>query len=151
VVVRIWDERRLILPISYFLEKPFTNWTRRTAEILGTVTLHVDYSAPLDAIRAELTRIAENHEDWDGRVCELVVLDASESNIELRALVSAQDSGRAWRLRCAVREGLVGFLQREHPGSLPLVRTRPMGTRGSEADGIAADAGDAGDAGDATT
>lgn len=145
VVVRIWDERRLILPISYFLEKPFTNWTRRTAEILGTVTLHVDYVAPLDAIRTELARIAGNHADWDGRVCELVVLEAGGANIELRALVSAQDSGRAWRLRCAVREGLVDFLQREHPDALPGVRTRSASGHGSEAGEVAADATDAGD------
>ncbi|MFO7562988.1 MAG: mechanosensitive ion channel [Enhygromyxa sp.] len=122
VVVRIWDQRRLILPISYFLEHPFTNWTRTSAEILGTVFLHVDYSAPFDALRAELQRAVDGHPDWDGRVVELVATEAEERTLELRALVSAPDSSAAWRLRCHVREALIRFLQREHPEALPKTR-----------------------------
>ena len=122
VVVRIWDERRLILPISYFLEKPFTNWTRRTSEILGTVFLHVDYTVPIDALREELARLVDGHEDWDGRVCEIIAFEARPTTLELRALVSSRDSGAGWRLRCHVREGLVSFLQREYPDALPRMR-----------------------------
>jgi small-conductance mechanosensitive channel len=120
--VRIWDDRRLILPISYFLDKPFTNWTRKTSEILGTVFLHVDYTVPIPALREELRRIVEDHDDWDGRVCEIVAFEARATTLELRALVSAADSGAAWRLRCDVREGLVGFLQENYPDALPRVR-----------------------------
>jgi small-conductance mechanosensitive channel len=122
VVVRIWDDRRLILPISYFLEEPFTNWTRTSAAILGTVFIHVDYTAPLDAIRAELRRVAGDHPDWDGRVAELVAYEAHPTTLQLRVVVSSPDSAAAWRLRCAVREALVAFLQREHPGVLPKTR-----------------------------
>ncbi len=122
VVVKIWDDRRLVLPISYFLEKPFTNWTRRTAEILGTVFLHVDYSVPLDALRGELARLVDGHADWDGRVSEIVAFESRPSTLEIRALVSARDSGAAWRLRCHVREGLVTFLQQNYPTALPRFR-----------------------------
>lgn len=122
VVVKIWDDRRLVLPISYFLEQPFTNWTRRTAEILGTVFLHVDYSVPLDALRSELSRLVEGHPDWDRRVAEIVAFESRPTTLEIRALVSAGDSGAAWRLRCHVREGLVTFLQRNYPTALPRFR-----------------------------
>ncbi|NGP53746.1 mechanosensitive ion channel domain-containing protein [Thioalkalivibrio sp. XN8] len=122
VVVKIWDERRLVLPISYFLENPFTNWTRSSAEILGTVFLHVDYTVPVDALRAELERLVRGHEDWDERVAEIIAFEARPTTYELRALVSARDSGAAWRLRCHVREGLVSFLQREYPEALPRFR-----------------------------
>jgi small-conductance mechanosensitive channel len=129
VVVKIWDERRLILPISYFLEKPFTNWTRESADILGTVFLYADYAVPIEALRAELDRILAQSEHWDGRVKGLVVTDSKERTLELRALVSASDGGKAWDLRCEVREGLVGFLQREYPDSLPRLRAELVGDR----------------------
>ena len=122
VVVRIWDERRLILPISYFLEKPFTNWTRETAQILGTVYLYTDYRAPIDELRAELDRILEKSDHWDGRVKGLVVTDSKEHALELRALVSAKDGGSAWDLRCEVREKLVRFLADNYPETLPRIR-----------------------------
>ena len=122
VVIKIWDERRLILPISYFLEEPFTNWTRETSEILGTVFLYVDYTVPIDAVRAELDRIVTASELWDGRVKGLQVTDSKASTIELRALVSARDASAAWNLRCEVREGLLAYLQREYPGALPRIR-----------------------------
>lgn len=127
VVVKIWDDRRLVLPISYFLEKPFTNWTRKTAEILGTVFLHVDYSVPLEALRSELDRLVRDHPDWDGRVSEIVAFESRPTTLEIRALVSARDSGAAWRLRCHVREGLVTYLQREYPESLPKFRAAVSG------------------------
>ena len=122
VVVAIWDQRRLVLPISYFLEKPFQNWTRETAELLGTVFLYVDYTAPVAAIRAELERVVAEEPIWDGRVCKLHVLNATEQTIELRCLVSAKDSGSAFDLRCEVREKMLAYLQEQHPASLPRVR-----------------------------
>ena len=122
VVMRIWDQRRLVVPINYFIEKPFQNWTRNSAELLGTVFIYADYGVEIDTLRAELVRLCEASPLWDRRVCQLVVTDAKETVIELRALVSAADSGKAWDLRCAVREGLVRFMQREHPQSLPRLR-----------------------------
>jgi len=127
VVVRVWDLRRVVLPIGYFLEKPFQNWTRRSADILGTVYLHLDYTTPVDAIRAELQRIVEQSSHWDGKVCGVQVTGASEQTIEVRALVSASDSGRAWDLRCEVREQLIEFLQCNHPDCLPRLRASVHG------------------------
>jgi len=127
VVVKIWDERRLVLPISYFLEKPFANWTRQTSEILGTVFLHVDYSVPLDALRERLQELVKDHEDWDGRVVEIVAVEARPTTLEIRALVSSRDSGAGWRLRCDVREGLVTFLQENYPTALPRFRAEVSG------------------------
>ncbi len=122
VVVRIWDDRRLIVPFSHFISQPFQNWTRRTADILGTVFLHVDYTMPVDALREELGRLCAANPLWDGRVCVLQVTGAGERTVELRALVSAGDAARAWDLRVAIREGLIGFLQREYPQCLPQAR-----------------------------
>jgi small-conductance mechanosensitive channel len=122
VVVRIWDLRRLVVPITYFIEQPFQNWTRQSADILGTVYLHVDYTVPIAALRAELTRILEASPHWDRKVNVLQVTDAKERTIELRALASATDASTAWSLRCDVREKLVDFLQRHHPDCLPKLR-----------------------------
>lgn len=122
VVVRIWDLRRLVLPIGYFIERPFQNWTRTSAEVLGTVFLHVDYSVPVDAVRAELRRILEGSPHWDGNVCVVHVTEAGERTVQLRALMSAGDSGTAWELRCEVREKLLEFLRREFPDGLPRLR-----------------------------
>ena len=122
VVVRIWDERRLVVPITYFLERPFQNWTRTSAELLATVFLQVDYRAPLDAIRAELGRILRASRYWDGKVNVLQVTEAREHTMEIRALASAADASLAWDLRCEVREQLIAFLQRHHPESLPRLR-----------------------------
>ncbi len=122
VVVAIWDKRRLVLPISYFIERPFQNWTRVSADILGTVLLYVDYTVPIEEIRRELRRVLEESEYWDGDVCGLVVTDAKEQTLELRALMSAPDSGAAWNLRCEVREKLIVFVQKNYPQALPKVR-----------------------------
>lgn len=122
VVVRIWDLRRLVVPISYFLEKPFQNWTRTSADLLGTVFIYTDYTVPVDEIRKELTRILENSPKWDKKVNVLQVTNATDKAIELRALMSAADSPTAWDLRCEVREGLLGFLQKRFPDSLPRIR-----------------------------
>jgi small-conductance mechanosensitive channel len=122
VVVKIWDLRRLIVPITYFIEKPFQNWTRVTADILGTVYLYVDYSVPIDAIRAELQKILNASEFWDKKVCVLQVTDATERTMQLRALMSAADASTAWSLRCEVREKLVDFVAKNYPQALPKLR-----------------------------
>jgi small-conductance mechanosensitive channel len=119
VVVRIWDLRRLVLPITYFIEKPFENWTRTSSDILGTVFLYADYSANVEAVRNELTRVLKGAPLWDGKVGLLQVTNTSEKTIELRALMSARDASDAFDLRCLVRESLVAFLQRETPQALP--------------------------------
>ncbi|GAB4336769.1 MAG: mechanosensitive ion channel [Candidatus Abyssubacteria bacterium] len=127
VVVRIWDLRRLIVPITYFLERSFQNWTRVSADLLGTVFLYVDYTVPLESLREELRRIAEKSDRWDGKVCVMQVTNASERTLEVRALVSAADSGSAWELRCEVREKLVEYIRENYPESLPTVRARVCG------------------------
>jgi small-conductance mechanosensitive channel len=122
VVVRIWDLRRLIVPLTYFIERPFENWTRETADLLGTVVVYADYRVPVEEVRHELRRIVEASGMWDGKVCGLQVTNTTERTMELRALVSAPDSGVAWNLRCHVREKLIEYLQRNHPESLPRLR-----------------------------
>jgi len=122
VVVRIWDLRRLVVPISYFLEKPFQNWTRTSADLLGTVFIYTDYTVPVKEVRNELTRILENNSKWDKKVNVLQVTNATEKTVELRALMSAADSPTAWNLRCEVREKLLEFLQQRFPECLPRIR-----------------------------
>jgi small-conductance mechanosensitive channel len=122
VVVRIWDLRRLVVPLSYFIEKPFQNWTRSTADLLGTVFIYTDYTVPVDEVREELHRILKASNMWDGKVWGLQVTNASEHTLELRALMSAPGSSTAWDLRCYVREKLIAFLQEHYPESLPRVR-----------------------------
>jgi len=123
VVLRIWDDRRLVLPINYFIEKPFQNWTRSSAQLLGTVFIYTDYTLPVEEVRAELKRLLENNPLWDQRVCALQVTDSKERTMELRALVSASNSSRTFDLRCEVREQLVAFIQQKYPESLPKIRT----------------------------
>ena len=122
VVVRIWDKRRLIVPSTYFLDRPFQNWTRSSADILGTVFIYTDYTVPFDALRKELTRLLESSPHWDKKVNVLQVTDAREQTLEVRALMSAATSPEAWDLRVYVREKLVEFIQREYPESLPRTR-----------------------------
>ena len=122
VVVRIWDLRRLVLPITYFIERPFQNWTRVTADILGTVYLYTDYTVPVEAVRKELERIVKDEKEWDGKVVGLQVTNSTERSLELRALVSAADASAAWTLRCKVREKLVEFIQKNYPEALPRTR-----------------------------
>ncbi len=122
VVVRIWDKRRLIVPTTYFIENPFQNWTRVSADILGTVFLYTDYTLPVDELRAELTRILNASPHWDGEVNVVQVTDAKERTMEVRALMSAHDSSTAWNLRVEVREKLIGFIQKNYPDALPATR-----------------------------
>lgn len=123
VIVRIWDDRRLVVPLQYFIEKPFQNWTRRNSSIIGSVFFWVDYSLPLEPLREELRRLCQDVPQlWDGRVIVLQVTDTSEKSIQLRVLVSSPDSSRNWDLRCHLREGLIGFVQRQYPQCLPQLR-----------------------------
>ncbi len=122
VVVRIWDSRRLIVPSTYFLERPFQNWTRTSADILGTVFIYADYTMPFEPLRKELTRLLEASPLWDKRVNVLQITDAKEQTVEIRALMSANSSGDAWDLRVHVREKLIEFIQREYPHCLPRTR-----------------------------
>lgn len=118
VVIKIWDKRRLVVPTTYFIENPFQNWTKTSADILGTVFLYTDYRVPFVALRAELTRILESTELWDGEVNNVQVTDSKAEYVEIRALMSAKDSSSAWDLRVLVREKLISFLQQHYPESL---------------------------------
>ncbi|MFI4927066.1 MAG: mechanosensitive ion channel family protein [Burkholderiales bacterium] len=127
VVLKIWDERRLIIPLQWFIENPFENWTRTGANLLGTVFLYLDYATPVEPLRAEAERLVKTVPEWDGRVFAVQVTDAKERTIEVRVLVSSGNSGKAFDLRCKMREALLAFLAREYPESLPVVRTAPAG------------------------
>lgn len=122
VVVRIWDLRRLVVPIQYFIDNPFQNWTRASANLLGTVFLYCDYTVPVGEVRAELLRIVKTLPNWDGAVVGLQVTDVTERTVQLRALASAADASKAFDLRCAIRERLLDFLQANYPGALPRTR-----------------------------
>jgi small-conductance mechanosensitive channel len=122
VVVRLWDWRRQIVPLSYLFQNPFTNWTRSSSSIIGTVFLYADYTLPMDAVRAKATQIVKESRLWDGQVVNVQVSDARESVIELRVLASAQDSPRAWDLRCEIREKLIAYIRDSFPESLPRLR-----------------------------
>ena len=122
-VVRLWDKRRLILPITYFLEKPFQNWTRSATDLMGTVLLQVDFGVPVERVREELRRICEADANWDKRQCTLQVTDSTATSATLRALVSASDADRLWNLRCNVRERLIAFVLSLDSGKY-LARTR---------------------------
>lgn len=122
VVVKIWDLRRLVVPIGYFIDKPFQNWTRTEAKLLGTVELRLDYSAPIEDVRSELKRILDASEYWDGETWGLQVTDADARTILVRPLMSAKDAGAQWNLRCEVREKLITYVREHHPGALPRLR-----------------------------
>lgn len=124
VVVAIWDKRRLVVPVNYFIETPFQNWTRQTAEILGTVFIYVDYGFPVPALREFMTRALADNPHWDGKVNVLQVTNATENTMELRALASAKDSGTAWDLRVKLREDLIEFIRVNYPQFLPRKRVQ---------------------------
>src|SRR5262249_3410400 len=128
VVVKVWDLRRLVLPVSYFLEKPFQNWSRGESDLLGTVLLRTDYSVPVEAVRAEVARVLEQTPLWDRRASGVQVTDLAERTVELRVLVSAADGAKLWDLRCLVREKLLAWLRarggEQPPGWCPRLRFR---------------------------
>lgn len=119
VVVRLWDLRRMIVPLTYFIEKPFQNWTREGAAIIGSVLLYLDYTAPVDKIREKAKALLEESLLWNREVFNVQVTDTKESTMEVRILMSANNAGAAWDLRCRMREELIDFLQREYPQALP--------------------------------
>lgn len=123
VVVKIWDERRLIVPLQWFVENPFQNWTHSSSTIFGTVFLSLDFSVPIAPLRQEFERLTHASELWDKRVCVLQVTDATERTVQLRFLVSTQDSGRAFDLRCLIREGMINFITQNYPHALPRLRS----------------------------
>jgi small-conductance mechanosensitive channel len=135
VVVRLWDWRRMVLPLTYFIQKPFQNWTRESASLIGTVMLYADYAVPVDRVREKLEAIARASRLWDGKVVNLQVSDAGERTVQLRCLVSARNAPETWDLRCEVREKLIGWLQQELPHVLP--RDRVEGAWEAARDGPA--------------
>jgi len=129
VVVRLWDLRRMIVPLAYFMEKPFQNWTREGSAIIGSVLLYLDYAAPVDRIRAKAAEIAAASKVWDRRVVNVQVSDTTERVMQVRVLVSAANASAAWDLRCEMREKLIAFLRAEHPESLPRSRNESVEAR----------------------
>lgn len=126
VVVKVWDDRRLVLPTSYFLNTPFENWTRTGAAVTGTVELDLDWTVPVEDLRAELELSVKENERWDGRNCSLQVTGATGSFVRIRAVVSAADAPTLWDLRCEVRERLIDWVRRNHPAALPRLRTEQV-------------------------
>ncbi|WP_322889677.1 MULTISPECIES: mechanosensitive ion channel family protein [unclassified Yoonia] len=122
VVVRIWDWRRMVVPLSYFIEQPFQNWTRETASIIGAVTWHLDYTVPVAQVRTKLEELVKASTYWDGNVVNLQVTEAESTTLTLRGLMSARTSSLAWDLRCEIREKLIAWLQAEYPQALPRMR-----------------------------
>ncbi len=144
VVVRIWDQRRLVVPLQYWVEKPFQNWTRTSSELIGTVFFWVDYRMPLEPLREALRQACEASPDWDRRFCLLQVTEAGEQAVQLRALVTAASGPKAWDLRCHVRERLLDFMQREYPQHLPRLRAEVPPPAGSPAAGVGGSAAQTG-------
>jgi len=118
VVVKLWDLRRMIVPLTYFIEKPFQNWTRETSALVGNVMIYVDFAAPVGVIREKFQEILKQSDKWDGKTAALQVTDLKEGTMELRCLMSARSAGQTFELRCEVREKLIDFLQTEHPEAL---------------------------------
>ncbi|MBR1123684.1 mechanosensitive ion channel family protein [Bradyrhizobium lablabi] len=123
VVIRLWDWRRMVVPLAYFIERPFQNWTRDTASLIGTIMLHVDYGADVGRIRRKLEEVAQGSKLWDGAVVNLQVVETHPQTIELRALVSARNAPQSWDLRCEVREKLLAFIREEMPEAMPRERS----------------------------
>ena len=122
VVIRIWDRRRLIVPLTYFIEKPFQNWTRKSGTIIGSVFWYLDYRAPIAEMREKLEEICKSTDLWDGEVVNLQVSETDKTSIQVRALATASTSPRAWDLRCYIREQMINWLQAEHPEAFPRFR-----------------------------
>jgi small-conductance mechanosensitive channel len=130
VVVNIWDKRRLIVPLTYFIEQPFQNWTRRSSDLLGTAFLYVDYSVSVELLREELTRILKSCSQWDGLVNSVQVTNLSEHTMEIRCLVSSDNSSDLFDLRCIIREKMIEFLRTNYPDAFPQMRLRGSAEQG---------------------
>jgi small-conductance mechanosensitive channel len=129
VVVQIWDLRRMVVPISYFIEKPFQNVTRTSSDLIGSVYIYVDYTVPVQELREQFLRILKDS-DWDGKVWGLQVTDATEHSMQIRAIMSCPDSSLVGNLRCEVREKLIDYIRTKHPEGLPRFRANLKGVRG---------------------
>jgi small-conductance mechanosensitive channel len=125
LTVRIWDDRRLTMPVSYFNSKPYENWSRGGHDIIGTVFLHLDHATPIPELRAHLQEFLLGRKDWDGRSWGLLITDTTPTTIEVRAAMSSQNADDVWTLRCAVREELIAWLREHHPYALPRIATSP--------------------------
>lgn len=135
VVLRVWDLRRLIVPLQWFIENPFQNWSRNSTDLLGTVFIWVDYTMPVEPLRQEFLRLLGESQEWDENVATVQVTESSDQAMQIRFLMSTPDSSQGWNLRCAIREGLVTFIQQYYPEQLPRVRARLVDTHGAyEAD-----------------
>ncbi|MFB9867730.1 mechanosensitive ion channel family protein [Vreelandella sulfidaeris] len=128
VVLRVWDQRRLIVPLQWFIENPFQNWSRNTTDLQGTVFIWVDYTMPIEPLRQEFLRLLDTMKQWDGKVATVQVTDTNDQALQVRFLMSARNSSQNWDLRCAIREGLVTFIQHYYPAQLPRLRARLMDT-----------------------
>jgi hypothetical protein len=124
----------MVVPLQWFIENPFQNWTRTTSDLLGTVLLWADYRLPVEALRREAERVCRDAPEWDGRLCITHVVETSEHAMQVRVLVSAADAGKTWDLRCRVREKLIDFIQRDFPHCLPHLRTDIGSKRASDSD-----------------
>jgi small-conductance mechanosensitive channel len=133
VVIRIWDLRRMVVPLTYFIEKPFVNWTRDGSALLGSVTLFLDYTAPIERIRAKAKEIASQSKLWNGKVFNVQVTDAKTDAIAVRVLVSVDSAGAASDLGADLREKLIQFLQQEHPHALPRKRLETLNLNADQA------------------
>ena len=122
VVIKTWDWRRLVLPLNYFNDKPFVNWTFNSADLIGSVYIYVDYAFPVKILRQELTKILNTHSQWDKKFAELLVTKTNNKTMELRASFSAKNATDIWDLRCMVREELIAYIQDHYPASLPKLR-----------------------------
>jgi small-conductance mechanosensitive channel len=128
VVLRVWDLRRLVVPLQWFIENPFQNWSRNDTELTGPVFIHVDYAMPVEQLRTEFNRLLRQSPQWNGNTATVQVTDAGDTNIQVRLLMSAKDSSGLWDLRCAIREGMITFIQEQFPEHLPRVRARLVET-----------------------
>ncbi len=126
MVVRIWDERRLILPVTWFLEKPFQNWTRSSAELTGTVFLYVDYSFPVDEIRRVIPEMLKHNALWDKRMWNVQVTKTTENYKEVRILLTSTDASKNWDLRAEIREKLIDFINLNYPETFSRIRVKEM-------------------------
>ena len=132
VVVKIWDERRMVLPVTWFLEKPFQNWTRTTSDITGSIFLYVDYNFPVDSLRKIIPELLKGNKDWDGRVWNVQVTNSTEQYKELRILISSSDASKNWDLKTYVREKLIDFINDKYPGSFAKIRIEELTQRNTE-------------------
>jgi len=132
VVVKIWDERRLILPVTWFLENPFQNWTRTSADILGTIFIYVDYNFPVEILRTALPEMVNGNSNWDKRVMNVQVTKATERYKELRILLSSSDASKNWDLRTDIREKIIDFINENYPDTFAKIRIKSMDERGIE-------------------